>query len=614
MTIRNPINRARGLRSNMQGRPSNFMLILTAVLIVAAVAAVFTGAAIGLGNHSMAVVPITVPDDYPTIQAAIDAAKPGDLIQVRPGTYQENITLDKAVTLTAESFDPLNPTSNNATIEGAGDGPTIMIPSGMTQMPTVRGFVIQGGGTGIQAQSEFVAEFNFLRDSHILIDYQAGSGGSNHDNVLFKAGANAIHLDQVDRPLSIQNDRILYSGEDAIEINLQETGVTPAPIEVDITDNMLIGNTEDGVQFVSEPSNPLDANRRFVIWRNVISNNTRAGIGFMPDGKAIEDYSGAQIPDPAWIYNNTFYGNDYGISGGGDVVTFNNIIAASTARGVWRVQGPQGSNAVVADTLFFGNTLDQDQSTLGAGNIAGLDPRFVALPNPGPDGAWQTLDDDFSGLVLRADSPAIDKGVTQLTAQDGEQVPPTPLTGFVGTAPDLGWREYGSPVFATMTPSVVPSPTAGPSLTPVSPTAPATATSTSLTATAAPTDASPTAPAPTGTAPASPTQAVTATPATSSTPGSQVSIQSLNPNQAAVNTTVTVTITGSGFENNASVAFFGAQGPAPQVLSVQVVNSSTILVLVTTANDGTTAQTWDVRVTEPGGATASLTSAFTVTP
>ena len=34
---------------------------------------------------------IWVPDDYPTIQGAIDAALDGDTVIFRPGTYVENI-------------------------------------------------------------------------------------------------------------------------------------------------------------------------------------------------------------------------------------------------------------------------------------------------------------------------------------------------------------------------------------------------------------------------------------------------------------------------------------------------------------------------------------------
>ena len=38
---------------------------------------------------------ICVPDDHPTIQAAVNAASPGDAIIVRDGTYTENVAVNK---------------------------------------------------------------------------------------------------------------------------------------------------------------------------------------------------------------------------------------------------------------------------------------------------------------------------------------------------------------------------------------------------------------------------------------------------------------------------------------------------------------------------------------
>src|SRR5689334_25067542 len=42
---------------------------------------------------------IVVPRDYPTIQAAVDAAAPGDTINVRSGTYTEQLVIAKDLTL-----------------------------------------------------------------------------------------------------------------------------------------------------------------------------------------------------------------------------------------------------------------------------------------------------------------------------------------------------------------------------------------------------------------------------------------------------------------------------------------------------------------------------------
>jgi pectin methylesterase-like acyl-CoA thioesterase len=42
---------------------------------------------------------VYVPDDYPTIQATVNAASPGDTIIVYPGTYTENVDVNKSLTI-----------------------------------------------------------------------------------------------------------------------------------------------------------------------------------------------------------------------------------------------------------------------------------------------------------------------------------------------------------------------------------------------------------------------------------------------------------------------------------------------------------------------------------
>jgi hypothetical protein len=112
----------------------------------------------------------------------------------------------------------------------------------------------------------------------------------------------------------------------------------------------------------------------------------------------------------------------------------------------------------------------------------------------------------------------------------------------------------------------------------------------------------------TATATGSPTVAVTST----ATP--QVIVQSIVPNTAQANATLTVTITGAGFQNDAQVKFEGGVGIPPEIQTVQVVNATTIMVTLIALNDGTSANVWDVRVTNPDASTAVLMDAFTVNP
>ncbi len=82
---------------------------------------------------------ITVPDDYPTIQEAINAASNGDTISVRNGTYYENIAVDKSISLRGED-------RNNTIIDGAGGSHVVNITSNNV---TLTNFTIRNGITCI---------------------------------------------------------------------------------------------------------------------------------------------------------------------------------------------------------------------------------------------------------------------------------------------------------------------------------------------------------------------------------------------------------------------------------------------------------------------------------
>src|SRR5918995_4388283 len=84
---------------------------------------------------------LLVPGVYPTIQAAIDAAAPGDTVRVGPGTYHERIDF-RGKTIVVEST--------------GGAATTIIQPNGAVgaivtmsltgaQSPVLRGFTVRGG-------------------------------------------------------------------------------------------------------------------------------------------------------------------------------------------------------------------------------------------------------------------------------------------------------------------------------------------------------------------------------------------------------------------------------------------------------------------------------------
>jgi hypothetical protein len=94
-----------------------------------------------------------------------------------------------------------------------------------------------------------------------------------------------------------------------------------------------------------------------------------------------------------------------------------------------------------------------------------------------------------------------------------------------------------------------------------------------------------------------------------------LTIQRIDPNSVQADNTVILTVTGTGFQTGALLTFENGQGLPQEIVTVQVVNSTTILVTINARNDGTFGtQTWDVRVTNPDNTTTVLPHGLTVAP
>ena len=90
---------------------------------------------------------IVVPSDQPTIQRAVDAAGPGDTIQVLPGSYQESVRVRGAKTgLTIEAAEATDPPTIHGTPNKSADGIRVDSVDGVT----VRYLRILGAYDGVR--------------------------------------------------------------------------------------------------------------------------------------------------------------------------------------------------------------------------------------------------------------------------------------------------------------------------------------------------------------------------------------------------------------------------------------------------------------------------------
>jgi hypothetical protein len=90
---------------------------------------------------------ILVPDDYSTIQVAIDTASGADTIIVSPGTYYENINL-RGKNIMLRSTDPSSPTIVASTvIDGNQAGPVVAFSGTETPLCVLSGFTLTNGST-----------------------------------------------------------------------------------------------------------------------------------------------------------------------------------------------------------------------------------------------------------------------------------------------------------------------------------------------------------------------------------------------------------------------------------------------------------------------------------
>jgi len=173
---------------------------------------------------------IRVPEDYPAIQEAINAATPGDTISVSNGTYYEHITVNKSLTLAGES-------RCTTIIDGSLNGTIIELVADNVQLSE---FTIRNGKRGILIHS--------------------GGNTLSHNNITMNEFEGVAVENSIGNVVA--NNMIGFNGEDGIYmINTSNTA---------LLSNLIASNNWTGVH--------IEASSSDIIYNNTLCNNTIFGL------------------------------------------------------------------------------------------------------------------------------------------------------------------------------------------------------------------------------------------------------------------------------------------------------------------------------------------------
>lgn len=437
----------------------------------------------------------TQADPYCTIQDGINAASAGDTVDVAPGNYNENVTIDKNDITLQGAGAGTNPTVHTV-LDGAspankGANPGIMLPANITGV-TIKNLRVQNyaGNSGINAalsNNDFTVDGVHLFSNNITAAVNGGGLYMNGpvSNVLitnsqsqFNKNRGIVIWNGFKQNITITNN--IVKNNNCCGIELQDgtsSGVT-------ITGNTIEDNGDNGISAVGLTSGAGPN----VIMTNTLKNNGRFGIEIkLPNGtgsstgdgsivvsnNTVERTAapGAEVRDLAGI---AVYRRGYVVGNNNVDIPTGVIVRGNTVKGYQQPSQSDGFGIVVEglNMQVLNNTLQNND--VGVQRQAGHTPY---APNTATDGDQSNLPDQYFG---RGNSPVVCASVqgntftanTVNTRDVGPQsCADTPTPTATTTSTSTATRTNTS----TITPQPTNSQTATNTVTSASPTATSTA-------------------------------------------------------------------------------------------------------------------------------------------
>jgi hypothetical protein len=286
---------------------------------------------------------LRVPQEYPTIQSAIDAAPQGATVVVAPGTYRENLLIGKPLTLRSARG------PRHTVLDGGGVGPVVVALGTGAERIEIDGFTITNGFNNFTLSADY-------RGNAAGIHMDSVVGVVTDNLILGNAGCLGNGISTRFASVTIQRNQIRDNaqhpscdGADGGGIFLLGNGVQPSVVAQNIVAGHFINGRGAGIAIQGMTGLTIRDN---IIHRNE-ANSQGGGIG----GGIFLNLASATISGNVLVGNSAEFGGAlvlFALSNAPQAIVHGNVMENNRAQtgSAMALSDPDGS------LRLFGNVIN----------------------------------------------------------------------------------------------------------------------------------------------------------------------------------------------------------------------------------------------------------------